>query len=163
MAELGLMKEAAEKLIAQYHAKAPFIKQLMSAVSRRADESGRIKTLGGRACHFDLWEPTTFGVGTPKKHADALKEYGPGIKRSFTYKALNRLIQGSAADMTKQSLIRLHENGIVPHIQIHDEVDISVESPEHAEQIVKIMEDAIKLEIPNKVDYESGDNWGAIK
>jgi DNA polymerase I-like protein with 3'-5' exonuclease and polymerase domains len=65
--------------------------------------------------------------------------------------------------MTKQSLIRLYENGIIPHIQIHDEVDISVESPEHAEQIVKIMEDAIKLEIPNKVDYESGDNWGDIK
>ena len=163
MAELGLMKEAAEKLIAQYHAKAPFIKQLMQAVSRRADESGRIRTLGGRLCHFDLWEPTTFGAGTPKKHADAIKEYGPGIKRAFTYKALNRLIQGSAADMTKQSLIRLYENGIIPHIQIHDEVDISVESPEHAEQIVKIMEDAIKLEIPNKVDYESGDNWGAIK
>ena len=92
-----------------------------------------------------------------------MKEYGPGIKRAFTYKALNRLIQGSAADMTKQSLIRLYENGIIPHIQIHDEVDISVESPEHAEKIVKIMEDAIKLEIPNKVDYESGDNWGAIK
>jgi len=163
MAELGLMKEAAEKLIAQYHAKAPFIKQLMQAVSRRADESGRIRTLGGRLCHFDLWEPTTFGAGTPKKHADAIKEYGPGIKRAFTYKALNRLIQGSAADMTKQSLIRLYENGIIPHIQIHDEVDISVESPEHAEQIVKIMEDAIKLEIPNKVDYESGDNWGDIK
>jgi DNA polymerase I-like protein with 3'-5' exonuclease and polymerase domains len=163
MAELGLMKEAAEKLINQYHAKAPFIKQLMQAVSRRADESGRIRTLGGRVCHFDLWEPTTFGTGLPKKHADALKEYGPGIKRSFTYKALNRLIQGSAADMTKQSLIRLYENGIIPHIQIHDEVDISVESPEHAKQIVKIMEDAIKLEIPNKVDYESGDNWGDIK
>ena len=65
--------------------------------------------------------------------------------------------------MTKQSLIRLYENGIIPHIQIHDEVDISVESPEHAEKIIKIMEDAIKLEIPNKVDYESGDNWGDIK
>ena len=163
MAELGLMKEAAEKLINQYHAKAPFIKQLMQAVTRRADDSGKIKTLGGRACHFDLWEPTTFGVGKPKKHADALKEYGPGIKRAFTYKALNRLIQGSAADMTKQSLIRLYENGIIPHIQIHDEVDISVESPEHAENIVKIMENAIKLEIPNKVDYEYGDNWGDIK
>ena len=163
MAELGLMKEAAEKLIAQYHAKAPFIKQLMQAVSRRADESGRIRTLGGRVCHFDLWEPTTFGAGMPKPHAEALKEYGPGIKRAGTYKALNRLIQGSAADMTKLSIIALSENGIVPHIQIHDELDVSVESNEHAKQIVEIMESSIKLEIPNKVDYEFGDNWGAIK
>jgi len=163
MAELGLMKEAAEKLIAQYHAKAPFIKQLMQAVSRRADESGRIRTLGGRVCHFDLWEPTTFGTGFPKPHAEAIKEYGPGIKRAGTYKALNRLIQGSAADMTKLSIIALSEAGIVPHIQIHDELDISVEHSEHAKQIVEIMESSIKLEIPNKVDYEFGDNWGAIK
>jgi DNA polymerase I-like protein with 3'-5' exonuclease and polymerase domains len=163
MAELGLMKEAAEKLIAQYHSKAPFIKQLMQAVSRRADESGRIRTLGGRVCHFDLWEPTTFGAGMPKPHAEALKEYGPGIKRAGTYKALNRLIQGSAADMTKLSIIALSENGIVPHIQIHDELDVSVEHSEQAKQIVEIMESAIKLEIPNKVDYECGSNWGAIK
>jgi DNA polymerase I-like protein with 3'-5' exonuclease and polymerase domains len=163
MAELGLMKEAAEKLIAQYHAKAPFIKQLMQAVSRRADESGRIRTLGGRVCHFDLWEPTTFGAGFPKTHAEALKEYGPGIKRAGTYKALNRLIQGSAADMTKLSIIALSENGIVPHIQIHDELDVSVEHSEQAKQIVEIMESAIKLEIPNKVDYECGNSWGSIK
>ena len=163
MAELGLMKEAAEKLISQYHAKAPFIKQLMQAVSRRADESGRIRTLGGRVCHFDLWEPTTFGAGLPKPHAEALKEYGFGIKRAGTYKALNRLIQGSAADMTKLSIIALSEAGIVPHIQIHDELDISVESDDHAKKIVEVMESSIKLEIPNKVDYEFGDNWGAIK
>jgi len=163
MAELGLMKEAAEKLIAQYHAKAPFIKQLMQAVSRRADESGRIRTLGGRVCHFDLWEPTTFGAGMPKPHVEALKEYGHGIKRAGTYKALNRLIQGSAADMTKLSIIALSENGIIPHIQIHDELDVSVEHSEQAKQIVEIMESAIKLEIPNKVDYECGSNWGDIK
>ena len=163
MAELGLMKEAAEKLIAQYHAKAPFIKQLMQAVSRRADDSGRIRTLGGRVCHFDLWEPTTFGAGMPKPHVEALKEYGHGIKRAGTYKALNRLIQGSAADMTKLSIIALSENGIIPHIQIHDELDVSVEHSEQAKQIVEIMESSIKLEIPNKVDYEFGDNWGAIK
>jgi DNA polymerase I-like protein with 3'-5' exonuclease and polymerase domains len=163
MAELGLMKEPAEKLIAQYHAKAPFIKQLMQAVSRRADDSGRIRTLGGRVCHFDLWEPTTFGAGMPKPHVEALKEYGHGIKRAGTYKALNRLIQGSAADMTKLSIIALSENGIVPHIQIHDELDVSVEHSEQARQIVEIMESAIKLEIPNKVDYECGDSWGSIK
>ena len=163
MAELGLMKEAAEKLINQYHAKAPFIKQLMQAVSRRADDSGKIRTIGGRLCHFDLWEPMTFGAGLPKKHADAIKEYGPGIKRAGTYKALNRLIQGSAADMTKMSIIALSEAGIVPHIQVHDELDISVESKDHAKQIVEIMESAIKLEIPNKVDFECGDDWGSIK
>jgi len=163
MAELGLLVEQAEKLLKQYHERAPFVKQLIDAVSRRAQERGRIRTIGGRICHFDLWEPASFGIHKPLNHADALAEHGPGIKRAFTYKALNRLIQGSAADMTKMSMVNLYKEGIVPHIQIHDELDVSVENPEQAEKIIEIMEQAVKLQVPNKVDYEKGANWGEIK
>ena len=163
MAELGLMKESAEKLIRQYHTKAPFVKQLMDNVSRKANDRGKIRTLLGRACHFDLWQPVQFGVFKPLPLELARKEYDEPLKRAFTYKALNKLIQGSAADMTKKSMVALYENGIIPHIQIHDEVDISVESPEKAENIIEIMESAVELKVPNKVDYEQGDNWGDIK
>jgi len=163
MAELGLMKESAEKLIRQYHTKAPFVKQLMDNVSRKANDRGKIRTLLGRACHFDLWQPVQFGVYKPLPLEQARKEYDEPLKRAFTYKALNKLIQGSAADMTKKSMVALYENGIVPHIQIHDEVDISVESNEKAEEIIEIMESAVELKVPNKVDYESGANWGEIK
>ena len=163
MAELGLMKESAEKLIKQYHTKAPFVKQLMDNVSRKANDRGKIRTLGGRACHFDLWQPVQFGIFKPLPLEQARKEYDEPLKRAFTYKALNKLIQGSAADMTKKSMVALYENGIIPHIQIHDEVDISVDSDKKAEDIVKIMEEAVELQVPNKVDYESGNNWGEIK
>ena len=163
MAELGLMKESAEKLIKQYHTKAPFVKQLMDNVTRKAEDRGKIRTLGGRACHFDLWQPTQFGIFKPLPLEQARKEYDEPLKRAFTYKALNKLIQGSAADMTKKSMVALYENGIIPHIQIHDEVDISVDSDKKAEDIVKIMEEAVELQVPNKVDYESGNNWGEIK
>ena len=163
MAELGLMKESAEKLIKQYHTKAPFVKQLMDNVSRKANDRGKIRTLGGRACHFDLWQPVQFGVFKPLPLEQARKEYDEPLKRAFTYKALNKLIQGSAADMTKKSMVALYENGIIPHIQIHDEVDISVESDKKAEQIINIMESAVELQVPNKVDYEKGNNWGEIK
>jgi DNA polymerase I-like protein with 3'-5' exonuclease and polymerase domains len=163
MAELGLMKESAEKLIKQYHVKAPFVKQLMDNVSRRANDRGKIRTLLGRACHFDLWQPVQFGVFKPLPLEEARKEYDEPLKRAFTYKALNKLIQGSAADMTKKSMVALYENGIIPHIQIHDEVNISVESDTHAEDIIKIMESAVELQVPNKVDYEKGANWGEIK
>jgi DNA polymerase I len=95
-------------------------------------------------------------------HEDALREHGPGIKRAYLYKALNKLIQGSAADMTKKAMVDLYKEGIVAHIQIHDELDLSVESPEHANKIIEIMENAVKLEVLNKVDYESGENWGDI-
>jgi DNA polymerase I-like protein with 3'-5' exonuclease and polymerase domains len=163
MAELGLMKESAEKLIKQYHSRAPFVKQLMDNVTRKANDRGKIRTLLGRACHFDLWQPTQFGIFKPLPLEQARKEYDEPLKRAFTYKALNKLIQGSAADMTKKSMVALYKNGIIPHIQIHDEVDISVESDKKAEQIVQIMEEAVVLQVPNKVDYESGDNWGDIK
>ena len=163
MAELGLMKDAAEKLLKTYHQRAPFVKMLSEAVARRADDSGKIRTIGGRLCHFDLWEPHGFGIKKPLKHADALREHGPGIKRAFTYKALNKLIQGSAADMTKQSMLALYREGIIPHVQIHDELDISVATPADAEKIITIMEEAVSLQVPNKVDYEKGESWGDIK
>ena len=84
------------------------------------------------------------------------------IKRAFTYKALNKLIQGSAADMTKKAMLDLYKEGIIAHIQIHDELDISVESDKKARRIIEIMETAVDLEVPNKVDYESGKTWGNI-
>ena len=84
------------------------------------------------------------------------------IRRAFTYKALNKLIQGSAADMTKKAMLDLYKEKIIPHIQIHDELDISIESQKHANKIIDIMQNAVKLHVPNKVDYESGENWGDI-
>ena len=95
-------------------------------------------------------------------HEEALREHGPGIRRAYTYKALNKLIQGSAADMTKKSMLELYKEGIVPHIQIHDELDLSIESDAQAKKIIEIMENAVSLEVPNKVDYESGKTWGDI-
>ncbi len=163
MAELGLMKDSAEKLIQRYHSRAPFVKSLMDNVSRAANDRGKIRTLLGRACHFELWQPVQFGVHKPLPLEQARKEYGEPLKRAFTYKALNRLIQGSAADMTKKCMVALYQNGIIPHIQIHDEVDISIESEKDAEEIINIMESAVELEVPNKVDFDQADNWGEIK
>jgi len=161
-AELGVTKEKAEELFDQYHARVPFVKQITNAASNRAQERGQIRTLLGRLCRFPLWEPNSYGMHKALPHEEALQEHGPGIKRAYTYKALNKLIQGSAADMTKKCMLELYKEGIIAHIQIHDELDLSVESPEHAKKIIEIMENAVKLEVPNKVDYESGENWGDI-
>ena len=160
-AELGVSKEDAEDLFRTYHDKVPFVKMLMESVMRRAQDKGRVRTLLGRRCRFNLWEPNQFGIHKALSHEDALAEHGPGIKRAFTYKALNKLIQGSAADMTKKAMVDLYKEGIIPHIQVHDELDISVNN--NANKIKEIMESAVDLEVPNKVDYESGPNWGQIK
>ena len=163
-AELGLStKNEAENLFNQYHNNVPFVRELMNRTSQHAQMSGSIGTLLGRRCRFNKWEPNTFGMHTPMTLEEAERTYGRGrIKRAFTYKALNKLIQGSAADMTKKAMLDLYNEGIIPHIQIHDELDISVESDEHAKKIVEIMENAVKLKVPNKVDYEYGDTWGDI-
>jgi DNA polymerase I-like protein with 3'-5' exonuclease and polymerase domains len=92
-----------------------------------------------------------------------LKNFENHYQPAFIYRALNKLIQGSAADMTKKAMVLLYEQGILPHIQIHDELCVSINNEEEAKKIKDIMEQAIKLEIPNKVDYESGPNWGSIK
>ena len=161
-AELGVSKEKAEELFSVYHARVPFVKSLMKSVSNRAQHRGQIRTLLGRLCRFHLWEPNSFGMHKALPFNEAVQEHGPGIRRAYTYKALNKLIQGSAADMTKKSMLELYKEGIIPHIQIHDELDISVESDKQAKRIIEIMESAVDLEIPNKVDYESGKNWGDI-
>ena len=162
-AELGLSKVDADNLFNKYHENVPFVKDLMNRTSNHAQASGSIGTLLGRKCRFDKWEPNTFGMHTPMSYEEAERTYGRGrIKRAFTYKALNKLIQGSAADMTKKAMLDLYKEGIIPHIQIHDELDISIESKEKAKKIIEIMENAVTLSVPNKVDYESGDTWGDI-
>ena len=163
-AELGLnTKEEAEKLFNKYHRNVPFVRDLMTYTSKIAQTSGSIGTLLGRRCRFNKWEPAQFGMHKPMDYEEAERTYGRGrIKRAFTYKALNKLIQGSAADMTKKAMVDLYNEGVVPHIQIHDELDISVESDDAAKKIIDIMENAVSLKVPNKVDYESGKTWGDI-
>src|SRR6056300_58462 len=97
--------------------------------------------------------------GNPKRNY----WYQNSTRRAFTYKALNKLIQGSAADMTKKAMVDLYKEGLIGHIQIHDELDFSIESESQADKIKQIMEQAVNLEVPNKVDYEKGPNWGEIK
>ena len=135
----------------------------MNHATNRAESRGQIRTLLGRLCHFHLWEPNQFGVHKPLPHEAALQEHGPGIKRAFTYKALNKLIQGSAADMIKKAMLDLYNEGIIPLIQIHDELNISIKDKGEADKVIEIMQNAVNLEVPNKVDYEKGKHWGEIE
>jgi DNA polymerase I-like protein with 3'-5' exonuclease and polymerase domains len=95
-------------------------------------------------------------------YKEAVDEYGPTtrLKRAYTYKALNRLIQASAADMTKQAMVNIYKTGRVPLIQIHDEIAMSVKDAEDAKSIANIMENAVPLEVPSKCDIEIGPSWG---
>ena len=161
--QLGVTEQRAKELLDTYHQKVPFIKQLIYHTMDRAQQRGWIRTILGRRCRFNKWEPRTFGMHKPQTFEEASLEHGSGnIKRAFTYKALNKLIQGSAADMTKQAMVNLREAGIIPMIQVHDELNISFKNEKQADEIKEIMEQAIPLKVPNKVDFEDGECWGDI-
>ena len=87
-------------------------------------------------------------------------EFSQYFVPAFTYKALNRMVQGSAADMTKKAMVLLYEKGIIPHIQIHDELCVSVKN-NLGDTIKEVMETAVPLKINNKVDCAYGSSWGA--
>jgi DNA polymerase I-like protein with 3'-5' exonuclease and polymerase domains len=166
--QLDIPVEEAKGLVKQYHERVPFVKMLMHGVMNKLNSrqsSGSIRSILGRKCRFDLWEPDTFAMNKALPLKDALNEHGPTtrLKRAYTYKALNRLIQASAADMTKQAMVDIHKLGITPLIQIHDEVAVSVSNDHQVDSIVHAMENAVKLGVPSKVDVEIGPSWGESK
>lgn len=163
--QLDIEVDEAKSLVRQYHERVPFVKGLMTGVQNRLNDrgsAGSIRSLLGRKCRFDLWEPDTFAMNKALPYKEAVQEYGETtrLKRAYTYKALNRLIQASAADMTKQAMVNIYKTGRVPLIQIHDEIAISVDNVEEAKEIANIMENAVPLEVPSKCDIDIGPSWG---
>ena len=157
---LGLSKEEAEILISKYNRKVPFVKLLSDRCMKKANEEGIIRTKKGRKCRFDLWETRDFGLHSAETFENAVAKYGKdGIKRAFTYKALNRLIQGSAADQTKQAIVSCYQEGYLPILQIHDELCFNVKEGDDI-KIKHIMENCMEFKVPSVVDISIGDDFG---
>jgi len=160
----------AKELLSEYHNRVPFVKGLATMTQTHAEKNGVIRTVLGRKCRFDMWEPKTFGIHRPLPLEEAQKEYGrQGIKRAFTYKALNRLIQGTSADQTKKAMLDCYDAGYLPMLQVHDELCFSVDvdeqgnpDEEQIQEIASIMENAVEAKVPFKVDCAIADNWGQV-
>lgn len=152
----------AKELYALYHERLPYVKELSERCERAAKNKGYIKTILGRHCNFNLYGPPRFTIGTiPLRKQEAIDKFGFPVLQYFTYKALNRLIQGSSADMIKQAMITCYDEGFVPNMSIHDELDFAdIENETQAKRIKEIMINAVPLEVPLVVDVERGKNWG---
>ena len=158
---LGLNFDEASALIGKFNRRAPFVKMLSDRCMKKANEEGVIRTKLGRKCRFNMWETKDFGIHTPETFENASAKYGSNnIKRAFTYKALNRLIQGSAADQTKQAIVSCSHLGYTPLLQIHDELCFNVHE-EDVEKIVKEMEGCVELNVPSVVDVALGNDFGS--
>jgi len=157
--------EEASRLLSTYNEKVPFLKSLSDKAMDRAASTGVIRTWLGRKCRFDMYEPVSYGFNRALPMEEAIKEYGSKgrIRRAYTYKALNRLIQGSSADQTKKAMVECYKVGLCPTLTVHDELCFSINSQEQSDKIVEIMTTCIPgLKIPFEVDAELGDNWGEV-
>lgn len=166
--DLDLSYDEGKALLELYHEKVPFVGGLTKYCRTLADQRGWIRLIDGARCRFDLWELSWRedgeGYSVPVR-IDEAKEKWPNrkIRRAFTHKAMNRLIQGTAARQTKAAMRECWRRGIVPLLQMHDELCFSFRSQERLDEVCDIMSNIIKLEVPVKVDAKIGPNWGRAR
>lgn len=171
---LNLGPKEAKHFMEQYHKGVPFAKPTMKATMDEANQTGLITTILGRRSRFDLWEPANYGDGdAPDRvavpYSEAILRYGR-IRRAYIHKALNRRLQGSAADLMKVAMWRCWRDGVfaatgVPRLTVHDELDFSDPGgrDEAFAEMLRIMETAIPLRLPVRADCDIGPDWGRVE
>ena len=149
-----LTPEEGNKFIANYFARFPRVKAYLDEARRRAAELGYVETLLGRRRYFPELKSDS------KVHA--------GVRAAAERMAINTPIQGTAADIIKIAMVRLHralrERGLGAGmiLQVHDELVLEVPEDEVrtvAPLVRDIMEGAYQLDAPLKVDMKVGKNW----
>lgn len=168
--DLGLTKQEGKALFAAYHKGVPFAKATMDWCSEEAQQLGTITTILGRKSRFDLWEPAKWGEDTiALPYEQAILRYG-SIRRAYTHKALNRRLQGSAADLMKKAMLKCYLDGVfdetgIPRLTVHDELDFSDPGGKDAafREMKHIMETALPISIPVRADGDIGPDWGHVE
>jgi len=156
---LGISEEMCTSTQRKFNSEAPFLKILFDNVMNRASKRGYIRTIMGRKARFDFWTED-FGKTPFKTYEEAKKKYPNGqLFRSFTSKALNRLIQGSAADQAKQAMVNAYEAGFDLRLPVHDEINCMVNSEKESLDLKLLMENAIPLNVPVVADIDLGKTW----
>jgi len=172
---LNLANDEAKKLFEAYHTSVPFAKETMEWCMNFAKNNGFIDTILGRKSRFNLYEPINWrdyfeARPKPLPYDKALKTYGSEIIRAMLHKALNRKLQGSAADILKAGMLKCYEDGLfnsvgVPLLTVHDELDF--DDPGDCDNVFKEIrhtcETVLDLRVPLKVDEEIGSSWGNLK
>lgn len=164
----------AKHFLEMYHKGVPFAKPTMKATMEEANRTGIITTILGRKSRFDLWEPadqfTDDDTSQPAlPYGEAIQKYGK-VRRAYIHKALNRRLQGTAADQMKVAMWRCWREGVfsatgVPRLTVHDELDFSDPGgrDEAFKEMKHILETAIPLRIPVRASCDIGPNWGELK
>ena len=156
---LGISDELCKTTMRKFNKEAPFLKILFDNVMNRANKKGYIKTILGRRARFDFW--THSFDETPVKHYGHARSKWANkeLFRAFTSKALNRLIQGSAADQAKIAMVNAYKAGMDLRLPVHDEINAMVTDEKESNMLKEIMEQAIPLKVPVIADIDLGPTW----
>lgn len=159
----NMTDEEGAALLAKYHERVPWVRGLSDFCSNRAARRGRIKLIDGATCHFDTWAPRGLRIAGARTAQARTRWPHASLERVGTHKAMNRLVQGSAARQTKRAMLACGRAGLLPLIQLHDEIGHSLGSWRDAEIGRDCMLDAVQTVVPMKVDVEMGASWGQAK
>ena len=124
-----------------------------------ASSRGYIKTILGRRARFDFWMPSFEDQPVKTKRIAMGRYKGKPLFRAFVSKALNRLIQGSAADQAKLAMVNAYDAGFDMRLPVHDEINAMVSSEQDSKQLATILEEAIPLNVPVVADIDLGPTW----
>lgn len=169
---LGITAEQGEELFAAYHKGVPFVKATYNSVQDRANDKGYIRTVLNRRARFALFESANGAQQGPAlPEIQAVAKYGR-VRRAYTHKALNRLLQGSAADLLKKAMVMIGRSGVEDVLgplllTCHDETGNSVPRTaagrQALDEVRNIMQTCMKLKVPVLADQSIGANWGECK
>ncbi|MHB1099498.1 MAG: DNA polymerase [Burkholderiales bacterium] len=172
-ASLGRSEEATRALFEQYHKTLPFVKETFDAASQMAAQRGYTRTLLGRRRRFELWEPRQWDKDAEACGKEAATAaWGNSIRRAYTHKALNSILQGGAADIMKKAMVDIWRAGIcnvlgAPLVTVHDELGWSAPTTPEADEALaeahRIMETCVTLRVPLRAEREEGPSWGQLE
>ena len=156
---LGISEDMCTSTMRKFNQEAPFLKILFDNVMNLASKRGYIKTILGRRARFDFWTHS-FDETPVKTYGYAKTKWeDKQLFRAFTSKALNRLIQGSAADQAKVAMVNAYEAGFDLRLPVHDEINAMVKNEQESLDLKLIMEEAIPLKVPVIADIDLGPTW----
>lgn len=176
--EEGKPNDKVKPLMDTYHNAAPFVKDLYDLCIHNAATTGEIRTILNRRSQFDFWEPAWRQPKGASRmelpYVQAINTWGFDLKRTMTHKALNRLLQGSAADMMKMSMVTAWEAGVFSSttdftcsLTVHDELDGSIfptkRGKECYDELKNIMQTCMPLNVPVLVGDGIADDWSEAK
>lgn len=169
-ATLGLDDATAEAFLEAYDTANPYVRDTMDYYSALANDRGYVETILGRRARFDLWEPTEYNKKAVALPYDQASLYYGSVRRAYTHKAVNNVLQGSSADQLKYAMLQCYESGVfdvtgVPRLTVHDELDFSDPGgvDDAFDEIQRIMATCLKLKVPVIVDCEIGPDWGSVE